>query len=79
MTSKEQESKFPITPETTLLDIVIHCRNTEDVFNRYGDMIGVCLCCEALFESLETIVENYNLDLQQLIADLRAATEARVV
>jgi hypothetical protein len=78
MTSKEQEGKFPITPETTLLDIVIHYRNTEDVFNRYGDMIGVCLCCEALFESLESIAKKYGLDLHQLKADLRAATGARI-
>jgi hypothetical protein len=79
MTSKDHNNKIPITPEATLLDIVFHHRKTEDVFNRYGDMVGVCLCCEALFESLEAIAEKYDLDLHQLTADLREAAETRQV
>lgn len=56
----------------TLLDVIDRFRQTETVFRKYDEKAGVCLCCEALFESLGETAEKYGLDLSQLIADLEA-------
>lgn len=34
---------------------------------------GVCLCCNALFESLHEMAEEYNLKLEMLLEDLNGA------
>ena len=47
-----------------------------ELFRRYDAAAGVCLCCQALFDSLEAMARKYNLDLQKLMEDLRAAALA---
>ncbi|MFH1137967.1 MAG: hypothetical protein V1816_18000 [Pseudomonadota bacterium] len=65
-----------ITPETTILDVVSRFRSTEAVFKQYDDRAGVCLCCQALFDPLQDAAERYGLDLDRLLADLRAQAAA---
>ena len=62
-----------INPEMTVLDIVARYRKTEAVFKSYDGQAGECICCHALFEPLGNVAEKYDLDLQKLITDLKAA------
>jgi hypothetical protein len=64
--------KSIIAPEMTILDIVSKYRHTEAVFTQYDEKAGVCLCCQALFDSLEDLARKYGLDLKELMADLKA-------
>jgi hypothetical protein len=62
-----------IRPEITILDIVDRYPQTEAVFRKYDRQAGVCLCCQALFDSLGETAEKYNLSLEILLDDLEAA------
>ena len=64
-----------IHPEMTVLEVVSRHRQTESVFRAYDAMAGACICCQALFESLKDVSDTYDLDLDQLMADLQAVTE----
>ena len=57
----------------TVLDIVSKYSATQEVFKRWDDRAGECICCNALFEPLETVAEKYNLNLSALIQNLRKA------
>ncbi len=59
-----------ITPEMTVLDIVSHFRQTQAVFEQYEISAGECICCHALFESLEAVDKKYNLNLDKLVCSL---------
>lgn len=62
-----------IRPEMTILDVVDLYPQTEAVFRRYDQRAGMCLCCQALFESLRETAEKYGLVLEMLLDDLEAA------
>ena len=62
----------PIQPEMTVLDVISRYRQTEAVFKRYDALVGECVCCRALFESLRDMAGKYNLDLKKLLADLES-------
>ncbi|NIA08592.1 MAG: hypothetical protein GWP10_02165 [Nitrospiraceae bacterium] len=64
-----------IRPEMTVLDIIYRHRETEDVFKKYNEQAGTCICCNALFDTLEDVAKKYNLDLEGLLSDLRAVTK----
>ncbi|HAY21499.1 MAG TPA: hypothetical protein DCY27_04900 [Desulfobacterales bacterium] len=66
--------KDPITPQMTLIDIIYRWRSTERVFVAYEEQAGVCLRCQALFDTLASTAEKYGLDLNRLLADLNALT-----
>ncbi len=63
----------PIRSDMVVLDVISRHRETEAVFRRYDQKAGVCLCCEALFETIRGMAEKYRLDLDALLADLKAA------
>ena len=62
-----------IHPDMTVLDVVSRYWQAEQVFRRYDEQAGVCLCCEALFDPLREVAGTYGLDLDRLIEDLVAA------
>ena len=62
-----------ITSDMTVLDVLAKYRETEAVFRRYDTQAGECLCCNALFDTLEDVVGKYGLDLNTLLTNLRAA------
>ena len=62
-----------IEPGMTVLDIVSAYSATQAVFKRWDDRAGECICCNALFDPLETVAAKYNLDLSALIQDLKKA------
>ena len=57
----------------TVLDIVSTYSAAQEVFKRWDDRAGECICCNALFESLDAVAEKYNLDLAALVQDLQNA------
>jgi hypothetical protein len=61
-----------IRPEMTVLEIIHRHRKTEIVFRKYDKQAGTCICCNALFETLEEVAEKYNLGLKGLLSDLEA-------
>ena len=61
-----------IRPDMTVLDVVSRYRSTEHVFREYDQEAGICICCEALFESVAGVAGTYGLDLERLITDLAA-------
>jgi hypothetical protein len=67
--------KSIIAPEMTILDILSRYRHTEAVFKRYEEKAGVCLCCHALFDSLEDLADKYCLNLEEIMTDLKKVIE----
>jgi len=63
---------YDIHPEMTVLEIIHLYRKTETVFRKYDKQAGTCICCNALFETLEKVTEKYKIDMEELISDLKA-------
>jgi hypothetical protein len=61
-----------ITPDMTVLEVIDRYRNTESVFKKYDEQTGVCICCQALFETLKDVSEKHGIDLNQLMTELEA-------
>lgn len=61
-----------ISPEMTVLEVIHRHRKTETVFRKYDEQAGVCICCQALFETLEEVAGKYNLSLEGLLLELEA-------
>ena len=62
--------KTTINPKMSILDIISTYRQTEAIFKKYDHKAGVCLCCQALFDPLEDIVNQYGLDIEEIMSDL---------
>lgn len=73
MNDENLANRTLIRPEMTLLEVVESYPQTEEVFRKYDERAGACLCCQALFESLREMAEKYHLSLQMLLDDLEAA------
>jgi hypothetical protein len=71
--SEKYSSICAIEPGMTVLDIVSKYNATQDVFKRWDARAGECICCNALFESLDVVAEKYNMDLSALVQDLKKA------
>lgn len=56
-----------ITKEMTILDIVEEYPKTEDLFKSYDQLVGKCVLCNNLFDSLDDFTTENNIDLQDLI------------
>ncbi len=56
-----------ITKEMTVLEIVEKHPETEDVFRGYDDIVGKCVLCTCLFDSIYSIALDYHLDLELLL------------
>lgn len=62
-----------ITPDSLVWEVIYHHRSTEAVFKRYEATTGHCICCEALFAPLKDAAQQYGLDLETLLDQLRRA------
>ena len=69
-------SQARITPDMQVLEVIHQYRSTEAVFKEYEAVAGACICCEALFETVEGAAEKYDLDLNRLLEDLNARAGA---
>jgi hypothetical protein len=64
-----------LSPDMTVLDVVSRHDATQKVFKDYNTKAGECICCQSLFETLETVAEKYDLNLKKFMADLAAAVD----
>ncbi|MBN1850571.1 MAG: hypothetical protein JW932_18525 [Deltaproteobacteria bacterium] len=60
----------------TVLDIVSKYRETEAVFKKYNQKAGECICCQALFDTVQDVTRKYGLDLAKLIVALEDAIDS---
>jgi len=70
------KEKGPIQSEMTVLDIISRYGGSEAIFRKYDEQAGVCICCNALFETLRDVANKYNIDLETLLTDLEAFAES---
>jgi hypothetical protein len=75
MGRKAIAEKRTIHPNMTILDIVSKYRETEAIFKKYDNKAGVCLCCEALFDSLKDIADKYCMNLEEIMNELKKVIE----
>lgn len=73
MAKAESAQDSPIRREMTILEVISEYGETEAVFKRYDEYAGECLCCRALFDSLQEVSEKYGFNLKKFMADLKAA------
>ena len=73
MNKTVSDKKKFVHADMTVLDVVSKYRRTEDVFKRYDEKAGECICCQALFEPLKDVAKKYRLDLEKLMTDLETA------
>ncbi len=76
MGKEDLENRRKIQPAMTVLEVIEAHPQTESVFRRYDRQAGVCLCCQALFESLEGISAKYGFELEVLLRDLHRIIES---
>lgn len=67
----------PLGPDMIVLDVVSRYPQTEGVFKRYDVIAGECICCNALFETLEDVARRYGLDADRFLSDLEASIAIR--
>jgi hypothetical protein len=75
MNEDRHDNRSRINPDMTILDIVSRYRQTEAVFKQYDEKAGACLCCDALFSTLKDVADKYCLDLEEMMAELKAVIE----
>ena len=62
-----------ISKDMTVLDVVCEHRGTDKVFSSYDVGSGECICCNSLFETIETVAQKYGIDIYELIENLEKA------
>jgi len=59
-----------------VLSVVEKHPATLAVFEAYETQAGECICCNALFQTIEEVAAKYSLDLETFLEDInRAARE----
>ncbi|GAB6107226.1 hypothetical protein [Fusibacter bizertensis] len=56
-----------------LLDIVYEHPETEAVFHSFDEILGQCLLCTNLFDTIEFICATYGLNESELLTQLNAS------
>jgi len=69
-------SRPRITARMEVLEVIHRHRSTEAVFKAYEAETGACLCCEALFDTLEEAARGHGLDLARLLRELNRSIGA---
>ncbi|HDP25660.1 MAG TPA: hypothetical protein ENN34_09475 [Deltaproteobacteria bacterium] len=66
-----------IKKDMSVLDVLLEHPESERVFKTYEQRTGHCICCNSLFETIESISVKYGLDIDALIKDLREAVRSK--
>lgn len=61
-----------ITEKSKILEIVEECPQLEEVFKPYDEIIGKCVMCNHLFDTLEEFSELYKLDIEAILIELNS-------
>lgn len=59
-----------ITEKSKILEIVEECPQLEEVFKPYDEIIGKCVMCHYLFDTLEEFCSSNNLNKEVLLNKL---------
>jgi hypothetical protein len=59
-----------IRGEDKILDIVSDYPQTEEIFKPYDEIVGKCVMCNHLFETVEEFSDMYGLDMEDLLKKL---------
>ena len=70
---KEREGSAVIRKEMSILDVLCDHPEAQEVFRGYDQVVGECVMCNHLFETLEEFTAKFGLDCEDLLARLRAA------
>lgn len=74
---QDTTDKRPIIhPDMTILDFVSRYGQTEAVFRQYDEKTGLCLCCQALFDSLRDVADKYGLNLKEFMSGVEMAARS---
>lgn len=68
-----------ITRDMILFDIVERYPETEAIFREYDSMLGTCIMCSFLFQSIKDIEKERNVSLDKLYNKLNDAACGRTV
>ncbi|WP_409227048.1 hypothetical protein [Gudongella sp. SC589] len=64
-----------ISKENKILDLVSDYPQTEEIFKPYDEIIGKCVMCNHLFETVGEFSEMYGLDMEELLEKLNKAVK----
>lgn len=64
-----------IQSDMTILDIVDHYPQTDPVFREYDDVVGKCLLCHNLFDTIEFVTKKYELSEADMLQKLNEAAQ----
>lgn len=56
-----------------VLSVVEQHPATQAVFEHYDTQAGECICCNALFQTIEEVAAKYSLDLEAFLEDVNRA------
>jgi len=59
-----------IRGQDKILDIVSDYPQTEEIFKPYDEIVGKCVMCNHLFETVEEFSDMYGLDMEDLLKKL---------
>lgn len=59
-----------VNKNITILDLVNKHPETVPVFTEYDQKFSTCICCNSLFDTLETAAFKNSLNLEKLLADI---------
>lgn len=62
-----------LNKEMLVVDIVEKFPAAEEVFKQYEEKVGNCIMCSHLFNTLEAVSKDYDLNLSELIQNLEEA------
>ena len=62
-----------VTRDQEVLVVVEKYRATQVVFEQYDEQAGECICCNALFQTIEEVVAKYSLNLEGFLEDINRA------
>lgn len=73
-----KETDMLIQSHMIILDIVGDYPPTDPVFREYDEVVGKCLLCHHLFDSIESVAKEYQLDEQDLLRKLNEAAQSHI-
>ena len=62
-----------IAANLTVLDVVSTYPETEVIFKSYDAMVGECICCQSLSDTVQQVADKYGLDLPEILKKLNSA------
>jgi nucleoside-diphosphate-sugar epimerase len=69
----DSEDSALIDKHKEVLNVVERFPATQAVFEAYETQAGECICCNALFQTIEEVAARYSLELPAFLEDINRA------